>query len=233
MKTAIITGASVGIGSATARAFLKEGFEVFNLSRRACPLSGVNNLSCDLADQAAIASACESIEKSVSDSSEVCLVHNASQMRKDSADDCDSTSLAAVLETNIIAVNSLNQHLLRIMPESSSVLYVGSTLSEKAVPGSFSYVISKHAQLGMMRASCQDLMGSGIHTAMICPGFTDTEMLRTHLGNDPEVEAAIAGMNSFNRLIQPGEIAELIRWAHHNPVINGAILHANLGQKES
>ncbi len=233
MKTAIITGASVGIGSATARAFLKEGFEVFNLSRRACPLSGVSNLSCDLADPAAIASACQSIEKSVSDSSEVCLVHNASQMRKDSADDCDSTSLAAVMETNIIAVNSLNQHLLRIMPDSSSVLYVGSTLSEKAVPGSFSYVISKHAQLGMMRASCQDLMGSGIHTAMICPGFTDTEMLRTHLGNDPEVEAAIAGMNSFNRLIQPGEIAELIRWAHHNPVINGAVLHANLGQKES
>ena len=233
MKTAIITGASVGIGSATAQAFLKEGFEVFNLSRRACPLSGVNNLSCDLADQDAIATACQSIENAVAGSSEVCLVHNASQMRKDSADGCDSSSLAAVLETNIIAVNSLNQHLLGMMPESSSVLYVGSTLSEKAVPGSFSYVISKHAQLGMMRATCQDLMGSGIHTAMICPGFTDTEMLRTHLGNNPEVEAAIAGMNSFNRLIQPGEIAELIRWAHHNPVINGAILHANLGQKES
>jgi NAD(P)-dependent dehydrogenase (short-subunit alcohol dehydrogenase family) len=94
-------------------------------------------------------------------------------------------------------------------------------------------VVSKHAQLGMMRATCQDLMGSGIHTALICPGFTDTEMLRTHLGDDPEVEQAIAGMNSFNRLIEPDEIAELIRWAHHNPVINGAVLHANLGQKEN
>lgn len=233
MKTAIITGASVGIGSATAAAFLKEDFEVFNLSRRECPINGVNNLSCDLADPGSIAAACESIGSSLPDSTEVCLVHNASQMRKDSADDCDSTSLAAVMETNVVAVNSLNQYLLRVMPENSSVLYVGSTLSEKAVPGSFSYVISKHAQLGMMRATCQDLMGSGIHTAMICPGFTDTEMLRTHLGNDPEVEAAIAGMNSFNRLIEPGEIAELIRWAHHNPVINGAVLHANLGQKES
>ena len=40
-------------------------------------------------------------------------------------------------------------------------------------------------------------------------------------------------MNSFNRLIDPAEIAELIRWAHLNPVINGAVLHANLGQKES
>ena len=133
----------------------------------------------------------------------------------------------------MVGINSLNQLLLPRLPSGSSVLYVGSTLSEKAVPNSFSYVVSKHAQLGIMRATCQDLMGSGVHTALICPGFTDTEMLRTHLGVDPDVGRMIAGMNSFNRLIEPGEIAELIRWAHHNPVINGAVLHANLGQRES
>ena len=76
-------------------------------------------------------------------------------------------------------------------------------------------------------------MGSGVHTALICPGFTDTEMLRTHIGSGPEAGRAIAAMNSFNRLIDPEEIAELIRWAHHNPVINGAVLHANLGQREA
>ncbi len=76
-------------------------------------------------------------------------------------------------------------------------------------------------------------MGSGIHTALVCPGFTDTEMLRTHLGDDAELARMIAGMNSFDRLIDPAEIAELIRWAHHNPVITGAVLHGNLGQKES
>ena len=101
------------------------------------------------------------------------------------------------------------------------------------MPGSFSYVISKHAQLGMMRATCQDLMGSGIHTALVCPGFTDTEMLRTHIGTDPEVEQAVASLNSFNRLIDPLEIAELLLWCHQHPVINGAVLHANLGQKEA
>jgi NAD(P)-dependent dehydrogenase (short-subunit alcohol dehydrogenase family) len=138
-----------------------------------------------------------------------------------------------VLETNVVAINDINRQLLGQLPRGSSLLYVGSTLSEKAVSHSFSYVVSKHAQLGMMRASCQDLMGTGIHTALICPGFTDTEMLRTHLGEDPGTERMIASMNSYNRLIDPAEIAELIRWAHHNPVINGAVLHANLGQKES
>ena len=112
------------------------------------------------------------------------------------------------------------------------MLYVGSTLSEKAVKGSFSYIVSKHAQLGMMRATCQDLMGRGIHTAMICPGFTDTSMLRAHIGHDCEVLSNLAKMNSFGRLVTPKEIADLIFWAHENPVINGSVMHANLGQLE-
>ena len=233
MQAAIITGASVGIGQATAQAFVDQGYQVFNLSRRKCPVTGVTNLHCDLSSDSAVDAACLTLATAIADCTSVALVHNAAQMLKDSTTDCASDSLRQVLDTNVVAINSLNQRLLPLLPETSSVLYVGSTLSEKAVPGSFSYVVSKHAQLGMMRATCQDLMGRGIHTALICPGFTDTEMLRTHLGSNPEVEQAIAGMNSFNRLIDPGEIAELIRWAHHNPVINGAVLHANLGQKEN
>ena len=229
----MITGASVGIGSSTAQKFLDEGFTVFNLARRQCAVDGVSSLVCDLSSQASIDAACDTLKKAMVGCSEATLIHNASQMKKDSVDDCSSDNLSQVMATNVIAINSLNQHLLPLMPASSSLLYIGSTLSEKAVPGSFSYVISKHAQLGMMRATCQDLMGSGLHTAMICPGFTDTEMLRTHIGTDPDIEAGVAGMNSFNRLIEPEEIAELICWAHHNPVINGAVLHANLGQKES
>ncbi len=232
-KIAIITGASVGIGRETAALFLDSAYRVFNLSRRACPLDGVENLHCDLASPASIDDSLAVLRSAALESPQVALVHNASQMRKDAANDCASDSLRAVLETNIVAINSLNQGLLPLMGSGSSVIYVGSTLSEKAVPGSFSYVISKHAQAGMMRATCQDLMGSGIHTALVCPGFTDTEMLRTHIGTDPEVESLIAGMNSFNRLIEPAEIAGLIHWAHHNPVINGAVLHANLGQRES
>ena len=233
MKIAIITGASVGIGSAAAQAFVDEGFSVFCLARRECPVAGVTSLPTDLSNEHSIASVCDTLQQAMQGCNEATLVHNAAQMRKDSVDDCSSDSLEEVMTTNVIAINSLNQRLLPLMPASSSIIYVGSTLSEKAVPGTFSYVISKHAQLGMMRATCQDLMGRGIHTALVCPGFTDTEMLRTHIGTDPEVEAGIAGLNSFGRLIDPREIAELVRWAHHNPVINGAVLHANLGQKES
>jgi len=233
MPIAIITGASVGIGRASAARFLDRGFTVYNLSRRACPLDGVSNIACDLADPASIAAALATLEAAVSAADSVALVHNASQMRKDSALACSDSDLRAVLETNVLAVNALNQGLLPRLPAGSSVVYVGSTLAEKAVAGAFSYVVSKHAQLGLMRATCQDLMGRGVHTALVCPGFTDTEMLRTHLGNDDAVLEAIGAMNSYNRLVAPEEIAGLIDWVHHNPVINGAVLHGNLGQKES
>jgi NAD(P)-dependent dehydrogenase (short-subunit alcohol dehydrogenase family) len=233
MKAAIITGASVGIGCATAERFLREDYRVFNLSRRPCPAEGVENIPVNLADPTSIAAASEQLLRHLTQCTTVSLIHNAAQMRKDSTGDCDSDDLRAVLETNVVAINSLNQAILPALPRSSSLLYVGSTLSEKAVPGSFSYVVSKHAQLGIMRATCQDLMGSGVHTALVCPGFTDTEMLRTHLGNDSGVVQSIGAMNSFGRLIEPDEIAELLFWAHTNPVINGAVLHANLGQKEA
>jgi NAD(P)-dependent dehydrogenase (short-subunit alcohol dehydrogenase family) len=233
MKTAIITGASVGIGATAAQLFIEQGYDVFNLSRRPCPIQGVENIHCDLAVTSSIEEACYQLEALIQDAESVALVHNACQMRKDNTLDCESASLREVLETNLVAANSINQRLLPLMPGTSSVLYIGSTLSEKAVAGSFSYVISKHALLGMMRASCQDLMNSGIHTALICPGFTDTEMLRTHLGNNEDILQSIAGMNSFNRLIDTQEIAKLILFAHDNPVINGSVIHANLGQKES
>lgn len=233
MTIAIITGASVGIGEATAQAFQTGGYEVVNLSRRNCQVPGVHNLPCDLADADSISDAIDALLSRISGLSEISLIHNASQMRKDSADDCSDQNLREVLETNVMSVNRLTRALLPGMGPGSSVLYVGSTLSEKAVPGTFSYVVSKHAQLGMMRSSCQDLMGSGIHTAMVCPGFTDTEMLRNHLGNDEAVLQQIGAMNSFGRLIEPEEIASVLFWAHRNPVINGSVLHANLGQRES
>jgi NAD(P)-dependent dehydrogenase (short-subunit alcohol dehydrogenase family) len=234
-QLAIITGASSGIGAATATLFQAQGFTVINVSRRKSPSPDVLNICGDLSHP----KACAELAKDLADEvrtlnpRSVCLVHNAAIMLKDSVTDCADDDLAYTLQVNVGAINTLNRHLLPLMRSDSSVLYVGSTLSEKAVAGTFSYVVSKHAQLGMMRATCQDLMGSGVHTALICPGFTDTEMLRSHVGNDPDVVSVISQLNSFHRLATPQEIAAVIVFAHGSPVLNGSVIHGNLGQKES
>jgi NAD(P)-dependent dehydrogenase (short-subunit alcohol dehydrogenase family) len=232
MNLLIITGASSGIGRAIATRFLLEGSLVVNISRRTCPERGVENLQCDLADPSAVADLAAPLGARLAEADRVCLVHNASVMRRDSVDALPSADLRAVLELNLVAANGLNQLVLPHMGQGSSILYIGSTLAEKAVPGVASYVIAKHALAGMMRATCQDLAGRGIHTCMICPGFTDTEQIRAMIGGDPEQLAAITGLSAFNRLIEPEEIADAVAFAAHAPVINGALIHANLGQRE-
>jgi 3-oxoacyl-[acyl-carrier protein] reductase len=233
MKLAIITGASAGIGRATALRFIEAGFEVINISRRSAHHEGIRDLLCDLASRSSRQSIANDLIEAARNASQICLVHNACRMAKDTAYECDSQDLETTLAINIVAPTELNQWLIPLMPQGSSVIFVGSTLSEKAVANAYSYVTSKHAAIGMMKAACQDLQGKGLHTCCICPGFTDTEMLRTHVGNSEEVLQAIAAMNTFGRMIEPEEIAATITWAHNSPVINGAVLHANLGQIES
>ena len=230
MQCLVITGASSGIGYATAETFRGDGYRVINLSRSVCDIDGVLNLTGDLSDPRFLPFISESLAAAVVDADSLCLVHNAARLGHDTIQNIETAALRQIYEINLVAPTILNRLLLPHMTDGSSILYVGSTLGEKAVPGSFSYVVSKHASIGMMRASCQDLAGTGIHTACINPGFTDTEMLRDHIPND--VMPDIAQMSTFGRLIEPAEIGKTLLFAAQNPVINGSVINANLGQIE-
>ena len=230
MQCLVITGASSGIGYATAETFRGDGYRVINLSRSVCDIDGALNLSGDLSDPSFLPLISESLAAAVADADSLCLVHNAARLGHDTIQNIETDALRQIYEINLVAPTILNRLLLPHMTDGSSILYVGSTLGEKAVPGSFSYVVSKHASIGMMRASCQDLAGTGIHTACINPGFTDTEMLRDHIPDD--VMPDIAQMSTFGRLIEPAEIGKTLLFAAQYPVINGSVINANLGQIE-
>ena len=231
MKYLLITGASAGIGLSTAKLFLDSGYAVINLSRRACPEKRALHFTADLSDPNFFTPIKDELRKKLEGAEEIVLVHNAARLTNDTVDSTSSSDLRRTMEINLIASNTLNKNLIPLMKAGSSILYIGSTLSEKAVPNSFSYVTSKHALIGMMRATCQDLISTGIHTSCICPGFTDTEMLRERVPD--EFMDTIKKMSSYGRLVDPREIAKTILWASQNPVINGSVLHANLGQIES
>ncbi len=232
MSTVIITGASRGIGRATAELFIKSGDTVFNISRSPSPVEGITNVAIDLAGDTAEAEVAGFCDTAI-ESGEITLIHNAARLTNDSVSGIETDDFRTTVDINIIAPQILNKALLPRMQSGSSIVYVGSTLSEKAVPNSYSYVVTKHAMIGMMRATCQDLAGTGIHTACVCPGFTNTEMLRAHVGDDQEILDSIASGSTFGRLIEPEEIASTIHFAAKNAVLNGAVIHANLGQIES
>jgi 3-oxoacyl-[acyl-carrier protein] reductase len=230
MKCLLITGASTGIGLRTAHRFADAGYSVVNLSRRRCPLNTVHHINCDLSAPGFLENINNQLAQVLKQAKRVVLIHNAARMDNDSAVETPSISLREVLEVNVVAPNTLNHFTIPHMRPGSSIIYVGSTLSEKAVPGSYSYVLTKHAMVGMMRSTCQDLAERKIHTACVCPGFTDTEMLRNHV--PAEAMDGVRAMSAHKRLIDPDEIAETLFWTAHNPVINGAVVHANLGQVE-
>lgn len=229
-KLAIVTGASSGIGLATAERFLAAGFQVINIARRRCENPAVSNLCCNLAWESALGETLDTLQSDyLPGAGEICLVHNAARMVGDSVRDYDNDDLKLGFAVQIMAPAMINRALIPFMPARSSIMYIGSTLSEKGVPGAFTYSTVKHAVIGMMRATCQDLAGTGIHSACICPGFTDTPMLQARLAEQP-VLAEIATANAAGRLVTSNEIGEMLLWAHNNPVINGSVLHANHGQ---
>lgn len=231
MSTLIISGASSGIGLATAELFLDANFQVVNISRRACPLEAVNSIRCDLSQPDFAETLKPDLTRLLDSSEKTVLIHNAAKYLNDTAVDATPEDLNSALQVNVSAPHELNRMCLPYMNPGSCILYVGSTLGEKAVAGCFSYLTTKHAQIGMMRALCQDLVGKGIHTANICPGFTDTEMLRTHVPID-QMEG-VASLSAFGRLVEPIEIARCLRFVSENPALNGSVIHANLGQVET
>lgn len=231
MQLAIISGASRGIGLACARQFAAQGFTVINIARNPANQPGIIDLCCNLGWESELAETLEGLIPYASKAQQICLLHNASRFNSDQLGNCENDDLKLGFAVQIMAATMISRTVIPFMKPGSSLLYMGSTLSEKGVSNAYTYTLIKHAVAGMMRASCQDLSGSGIHTACICPGFTNTDMLQQRLQQSPQLAAA-ATDNAFSRLISPEEIAELVFWAHHHPVINGAMLHAHLGQNQ-
>ncbi len=232
-KALVITGGSRGIGKATCKYFQAQGYKIINLSRSSSDLPNVIQFFIDLSNPNSLLQQKNLLLSELKDVKKIVLVHCAASHGKDTVENIEHQKMTQSLAINLTSPSVLSQILIPIMPAGSSIIYLGSTLSEKAVSNAYSYVTAKHAVIGMMRATCQDLAGKGIHTACICPGFTDTEMFRHHIENNPNTLQAVTQKVTFKRLITPKEIAETIFFCTNTPVINGTVIHANLGQVEN
>lgn len=230
---AVVTGASSGIGRATVERLIRDGWHVHAVARRGCDVPGASAHAVDLAAPDGVDTLVQALRPGLEGAERLALVHAAAVMESDAADRIDEAAWERAMRLNVTVPALLTAALADRLQPGSAVIYVGSTLSEKAVAGRLSYCTSKHALVGLMRGTVQDLFGRGVHAVCVCPGFTDTEMLRPVLDANPGLEEAVVANVAFGRLVRPEEIADLVAYCIERPVLNGSVLHANLGQRET
>ena len=110
MKNLVITGASSGIGQATASLFNAAGYNVINLSRRPCPETDVTSIACDLSQPNFSQEIVAQLTELLGGNRETVLIHNAALLANDSVSTTDSNEFRRILEINLVAPNFLERN---------------------------------------------------------------------------------------------------------------------------
>ena len=175
MKTALVSGASSGIGKAIASALLKEGMTVIGLCRSIDELpDGVKPLACDLRDESAIKAAFETLEELD------ILVNSAGLAYLSRICDGNPSDWEEMWRVNVHALGLCSQLSLALFPEGGGHILNLSSMSGHRVPptGGF-YASTKFAVRAISEALRAELKNSGNKTRISClsPGFVDTPLL--------------------------------------------------------
>ena len=174
MKTAIVTGASSGIGAATARALAKEGFHVVLGARRTDRLAaladevGATWKALDVTDAASVDAFCDGIgEANV-------LVNNAGGAKGlDTIADADDAGWRWMFETNVLGLVRMTRALLPALEASRDghIINIGSTAAIESYEGGAGYVASKHSVRVVSETLRLELLGKPIRVTEIDPGM--------------------------------------------------------------
>lgn len=185
-KTAIVTGASSGIGRAVALELARRGVNVVLAARRselleetaaACRALGVTAtaVTTDVtsrADCLRLAEAAGTVD---------ILVNNAGFATFDTIADADPADLQRMMETNYFGMLHCTQAVLPPMlaRRSGAIVNVASIAGIMGYAGMGGYCATKFAVIGMTEALRDEVIGKGVRVALVCPGTTDTEFFRT------------------------------------------------------
>jgi uncharacterized protein len=186
----LITGASSGIGEATALAFARGGARLALCARRFDPLQGVAQ-RCRMAGAPEVVLRRADVSRpaeargfvaaglSAFDRIDV-LVNNAGVGWRGRFLDMGETELVEMLNTNVLGAMLTTQAALPSMLAANAgvVVNVASVLGFRAMPYSAVYSASKHALVGLSHALRGELSGTGVKVSVVYPGTTDTPFLR-------------------------------------------------------
>lgn len=185
MRTAVVTGASRGIGRALAELLVRDGVRVYLLARSEADLRlAARSLSdlavpvvCDVTDEAAVALAVQQVARETNGAPDI-LVNNAGIFPLGSLHVLTAHELEATLRMNVVAPFRFVRAFLGHMLERGAghVITIGSVADRTIFPENGAYAASKHAQRAMHDTLRQEVQGTGVRVSLVSPGPTDTSI---------------------------------------------------------
>jgi NADP-dependent 3-hydroxy acid dehydrogenase YdfG len=205
-KTAIVTGASSGIGAATAAALAREGARVAGGARRVDELATELKVELDVTDR----ESCERfVEQAVAGLGGVdLLINNAGLgLGRDPFWEGSEEDEETVLETNVHGLIRMTRLCLPHLRDGGHIVNLGSIAGRQAYENAAVYVASKFAVRGFTYALREDLLGRPIRLSTVDPGLVETNFSRVRFRGDQEKARAV-----YERVepLRPGDVAECV-----------------------
>jgi NADP-dependent 3-hydroxy acid dehydrogenase YdfG len=213
----LVTGASSGIGAATARAASRAGARVVLIARRE---ERIRQLAAELGESVALAVPCDvtdrtqveaAVRAAIEEFGQVdALVNSAGQGLQATVDAIDPDDFRAVLELNLVAPLVTTQAVLPHLREqgAGAIVNVGSGIIWSTLPGSGAYSASKAALQKLSAIARAELADDGIAVSMMFPSITETEFVGTVRGDVDDARR----MEATSGLVpqSPEDVADVI-----------------------
>jgi NAD(P)-dependent dehydrogenase (short-subunit alcohol dehydrogenase family) len=213
---AVVTGASSGIGRATAKALQKAGYRVFGTSRRAAAegSGGITMLPCDVTDDASVA---KLVERVLAEAGRIdLLVNNAGIGLLGAAEESSTAQAQALFDVNVFGVLRMTSAVLPVMrrQRGGRIINLSSVLGLIPAPYSAVYASTKHAIEGYSESLDHELRTFGIRVVLVEPAYTKTSFEENVVRPDRQLDiydSARAGMNVILRkAMTTGDAPEIV-----------------------
>ncbi|MBX0294513.1 SDR family oxidoreductase [Haloarcula nitratireducens] len=226
-KVALITGASSGIGEATAESLAEEGVNVALAARREDELAQLADriessggdalvVPTDVTDEDEVK---ELVDRTHDEFGRIdILVNNAGVMLLEQVESADTDNFQQMVDVNLSGLMAVTHAVLPIMQQQGSghVVNISSVAGRKSFPGSSAYSATKFGVNGFSRGLRKEVTGENdIRVTRIEPGFVDTE-LADHIPEDEQREQTQQMLESMDALT-PEDIARSITYAVGQP----------------